>query len=225
MCNSDQGVAGNRDITPLFARLFADLEISKRETSYDGPQIDTVSALIESYVVGLNRGIKEARLPDHKILTLAKWISWIEIKPTLKPRVMARAELIKAAGGEEFTDEVQDYLERKLRFLRSVDGTGERFRVSFDPVAEHLAASCVLASAAEGKLRDLEDMLKYVSTLVDGELMKKSGFLVALWEAWNPLKDSVRLRNDRLNKERDRIADIVRQLGSANGPPKESAAG
>ncbi|WP_158600202.1 HEAT repeat domain-containing protein [Fibrisoma montanum] len=186
-------VMGDRNITVLLAKLFADQMIVVKESSDETDLPKTVPDLMQRYVKELNRGISEARIEDSEVLRCARIVAWECLKQTFLPSSAARTRVLEALNGENGNKKLH-YLEERLRLIRSIGEEGDWVRISLDPLAEYLAALHVLR-ANGANLDNWRKFLQYLDSK-SIELKKISGFLLALSDCCQSYKDSLGVPNE-----------------------------
>lgn len=219
-------ITGGRDITPLFARLFLDLTIFKKVggAGTDG-DLTNICELVESYVVGLNERIREDRLSDRTVLQTAKLLSWAEMSPEYMPRTMTRKEIDHVLGSD-FNDLISHYFSEKLVFLRRIDRSGDRVKVVFDPIAEHLAALYSVEQYLDGHKEELLKVVRFFERLDQKGFEKRAGMLSALSNVWTDKNIELDESEAKVRKALDKVFDFVRSLerqDSTQSQPEEQA--
>ena len=131
-------MVGQRKITVLLAKLFAEQMIAAKEGTGDGYLPDNVPDLMLSYLNELNRGAGANDLDNRAVQADAKVIAWECLKLSFRPAPARRDEVLAAVGDNA---EVHlKYLERRLRLLQTVPPAEDQIRFALDPLAESLAA-------------------------------------------------------------------------------------
>jgi len=91
-------IAGDRNITVLLAKLYADQIIAKKEGTTDGNLPDNIADLMLHYLNQLNRSVTENKLSDCTVHKDAKIIAWECLKPTYRPAAANHQNAIDALG-------------------------------------------------------------------------------------------------------------------------------
>ncbi|MDX2212225.1 MAG: HEAT repeat domain-containing protein [Oculatellaceae cyanobacterium bins.114] len=141
-----QIVTDERDITVLFAKLYADQMIAVAEGLVIEDLPDNIPDLMLSYVNEVNRE-KDNKLDDNIVQRDLKVIAWECLKQTFKPETAEREDVIEclaALEGEgspakESAKKRLKYLEDRLALIRTVSPTKIKIRFVLDPLAEYLA--------------------------------------------------------------------------------------
>jgi hypothetical protein len=132
-------IAGERNITILLAKLYADQIIAKKEGTTDGNLPDNIAELMLHYLNQLNRSVTENKLSNSTVHKEAKIIAWECLKQTYRPAAANRQKAIDALG-EENAESRLKYLEDKLRIIQTKGVAHDQIYFALDPVAEYLAA-------------------------------------------------------------------------------------
>ncbi|OUC12711.1 MAG: hypothetical protein B0A82_20995 [Alkalinema sp. CACIAM 70d] len=149
-CRRLSGMVGQRNITVLLARLYADQMIEQQEGA-GGTLPASIPELMLSYLNQLNSTIEpNHQRSDLQVQADAKKIAWECLKQTYKPTSTKYDTAIAALQNTlETTLEKPDsqdspkerlrYLETRLRLLQ-IQKPGNKLRLILDPLAEYLAA-------------------------------------------------------------------------------------
>jgi HEAT repeat protein len=140
-CKQLSRMAGERDITVLLAKLYADQMVAAKESPDAEELPKTIPDLMLRYLSELNRNVggEENRVVHRD----CKAIAWECLKPTYRPRPAERTavtEAMKGDGDDKQSIEARlDYLVNRLRVIQ-VTGTAEdHIGFVLDPLAEYLA--------------------------------------------------------------------------------------
>ena len=141
-----QIVTDERDVTVLFAKLYAAQMIAIAEGLVAGDLPNTVPDLMLSYINEVNRE-KDGKLDDDLVQRDLKAIAWECLKHTFKPETAEREQVINclaALEGEgdaakESAKKRLKYLEERLALIRIVPPAKAKIRFALDPLAEYLA--------------------------------------------------------------------------------------
>ena len=85
-CSQLSTIAGDRNITVLLAKLYADQIIAKKEGTTDGNLPNNIAELMLHYLNQLNRSVTEKKFSDFTVHKDAKIIAWECLKPTYRPQ-------------------------------------------------------------------------------------------------------------------------------------------
>ncbi|WP_421657875.1 SUMF1/EgtB/PvdO family nonheme iron enzyme [Leptothermofonsia sp. ETS-13] len=142
ICRRLSRMVGQRNITILLARLYADQTIQQQEGA-SGTLPDSVPDLMLSYLNQLNRTIEpDTRLDDRQVQRDAQAIAWQCLQRTYRPIDAERKTAIAALATQSTAVEAEkrlQYLEQRLRLLQTRE-PGNKLRMILDPLAEYLAA-------------------------------------------------------------------------------------
>jgi len=150
-CRNLSRIVGQRSITVLLARLYADQMIEQQEGE-GGTLPSSIPELMLSYLNQVNRTI-QPKQDDLQVQRDAQLIAWECLKATYRPSVAKKVDVIKVLKPAEATEpgatkEAEDrlsYLEKRLRLLQTVE-PGDKIRMMLDPLTEYLAAACLVDS-------------------------------------------------------------------------------
>lgn len=132
-------IVGDRDITALIAKLYAEQMIAEKEGATDSDAPRNIPELMLSYLNDLCRDAGPDD-PDIRVVhRVAKCIAWECLKKTLKPMSAQREDILSALGGEEAGEPLLTYLEERLKVIQTVGAGRDRIRFALDPLAEYLA--------------------------------------------------------------------------------------
>jgi HEAT repeat protein len=144
-CSQLSKMVGQRNITVLLAKLYAEQMIASKAGVHNGLLPDNIPDLMLSYLNELNRDHGEDE-PDNPTLHQdAKVVAWECLKYSFRPapakREVILAELMeKAAIDEESAKARLKHLEKRLRILQTVGPAQDQICFALDPLAECLAA-------------------------------------------------------------------------------------
>jgi HEAT repeat protein len=132
-------MVGDRDITVLLAKMYADLLIGSRLAQSADDLPDNIPDLMLGYLNEINRSVTaKLRLDDRTVHQDVKILAWECLKETYRPSCTGRAMAIKALGGDDAEIRIK-YLDERLRVIRTLGPARERLRFALDPLAEYLA--------------------------------------------------------------------------------------
>lgn len=140
-CRRLSQIVGQRKITVLLARLYAD-QMIEQQAGVGGILPSSVPELMLSYLNQLNRSIEDTnRRGDLDVQQDAQRIAWECLKQTYRPTTAAKQDVCKAlsSNGADNIPTRLDYLENRLLLLQTLE-PGDKLRIVLDPLAEYLAA-------------------------------------------------------------------------------------
>jgi HEAT repeat protein len=179
-CKQLSRIVGDRNITVLLAKLYADQLIAKKEGTTDGDLPDDISELMLHYLNQLNHSVTENKFSDSTVHKDAKIIAWECLKQTYRPAAANHQNAIIALG-EETAEARIKYLEFKLRIIQTKGVARDQIHFALDPVAEYLAALHLIDinGTDESKWQDLLQVADSQNSL---EGIK--GFLLAVKDCY-----------------------------------------
>ncbi|MBW4442729.1 MAG: HEAT repeat domain-containing protein [Plectolyngbya sp. WJT66-NPBG17] len=143
-CSQLSRMVGQRNITVLLAKLYAEQMIAKKEGS-EGILPDNIPDLMLSYLNELNRDTAEDE-PDNLIVHEdAKIIAWECLKHYYRPAPAKREAILSALQAQTEADEETvkarlKHLEKRLRIVQAIGPAQDQICFALDPLAECLAA-------------------------------------------------------------------------------------
>jgi HEAT repeat protein len=135
-CKRLSMMVGERDITVLLAKLYAEQMVAAKEKVKQRLP-ENVPDLMLEYINEVNR--RERRLDDRTVQAVATKIAWECVRQTYRP-MPARIDAVLAALGGDTAREQIDNLEHKLQMVETIGAGRDRIRFALDPLAEYLAA-------------------------------------------------------------------------------------
>ncbi len=173
-------IAGDRNITVLLAKLYADQLIAKKEGTTDGNLPDNIAELMLHYLNQLNRSVTENKFSDSIVHKDAKIIAWECLKPTYRPAAANHQNAIDALGADNPESRIK-YLEDKLRIIQTKGVAHDQIHFALDPVAEYLAALHLLDINGKDESK-WQDFLKVADSQNSPEGIK--GFMLAVKDCY-----------------------------------------
>ncbi len=143
-CGRLTEMVGDRNLTVLLARMFADQMIATKEDPIFEGLPKNIPDLILIYLNWINRHESDKNPGNRTVQRIAKAISWVSLEPTFRPTDANLAAIHTALADEPNLDQKLDYLSRDLGIFQIVGPSEDKVRVSLDPVAEYLAGLCLL---------------------------------------------------------------------------------
>jgi HEAT repeat protein len=158
-CRRLAALVGNRRITPLLARMYAEQLANAHASSQMLP--DNIPALVLGYVSTLNRDRKEED-PEHATIHCAAEIAaWECCKATYSAGYATKKQVARALTlCEDVKVEPLEYLEKRLQLVRTIPPADIYIEFPLDPLAEYLAGLWLLRS-----LKNNQDWLQFLNGL------------------------------------------------------------
>ena len=134
-------MVGERDITVLLAKLYADQMVAAKESPAGDELPKTIPDLMLRYLNELNRntGGEDNRTVQRD----CKAIAWECLKASYRPGPAERTAVIEALRNDEEDEHAVearlDYLINRLRAIQVTGAAEDRIRFVLDPLAEYLA--------------------------------------------------------------------------------------
>ena len=189
-CRKLSLMVGERDITVLLAKLYADQLVAAKEGLEAEDLPDNIPDLMLCYLNRLNDSVKEENKPDNLTVHAdAKAIAWECLKREYKPQSANYEDVLKAiASPNENDGDKKDkakvrlkYLEKRLRLIRTKE-PGYKVLFDLDPLAEYLASLYLVDCYGEDQEKWSEFLAEADSKLGAPEGIK--GFLLAVRDCY-----------------------------------------
>jgi HEAT repeat protein len=144
-CSQLSKMVGQRNITVLLAKLYAEQMIAKKEDVAEENLPDNIPDLMLSYLNELNRDAAADEPDNLTVHEDAKIIAWECLKQYYHPAPAKRdtilAELEAATGAKSETVKARlKHLEKRLRVIQAIGPAQDLICFALDPLAECLAA-------------------------------------------------------------------------------------
>jgi hypothetical protein len=190
-CDRLSLMVGQRNITVLLAKLYAEQLIANVETrnfvSLQNTMPQDIPSLMLGYLNELNRDVTGDKFDDRTIHQQVKAIAWECIQQNYQPGSAKRKDVIAilAALGANDPEASLEYLENRLHLIQTIGSGKDQIRFCLDPLAEYLAGLHIVDSYNnnDGKWRSL--FLKKADDLVKtGAQDTIKGFLLAVRDCY-----------------------------------------
>jgi HEAT repeat protein len=144
-CSQLSKMVGQRNITVLLAKLYAEQMIVSKEGVNDGQLPENIPDLMLSYLNELNRDRNPHEPENRTVHQVAKIVAWECLKQAYRPAPTKRGTLLVALQQQLEVEEASaiawlDHLEKRLRILYTVGPAQDQVCFALDPLAECLAA-------------------------------------------------------------------------------------
>ena len=182
-CSGLSQMVGERNITALLAKLYADQLIAAKVEGVQQVSLvtsDNIPELMLWYLNELNRGgeDKDNKLSDPTVQQDAKVIAWECVKHNFQPTTAQRNAVLASLQGEDAENRLT-YLEKRLRLIQTIGAAQDKVRFALDPLAEYLAAMRFLELFLDNPRSIWKDFKDQVIRM-EKEIESIKGFLVAL---------------------------------------------
>jgi formylglycine-generating enzyme required for sulfatase activity/HEAT repeat protein len=212
-CDRLRRMVGQRNITVLLARLYAEDMIRQQQGSGDLPPA-SVPDLMLSYLNQLNRSIEpEHQQPNLQVQQTAQLVAWNCLRQTYWPSTAERSVVLEVLQMVQETAprESLAYLEHRLRLLQTLP-PGDKIRILLDPLAEYLAAIYLvnLSRSQEQPAQFWQEFLDSIDPTLqrnDDPPEKIRGFLLAVRDCCLAKQTEARIP-DGLTDALARLADL-----------------
>ena len=175
-CGKLSKMVGDREVTVLLAKLYAEQMILVREGK-SGELPNTIPDLMIHYLNEINRGVSEGKLEDSIVHRDASTIAWECLRENYRPTPARITDISAALGGNDTTSRLK-YLEDRLRLIQTIQPVKDRIRFLLDPLSEYLAGLHLIEinTNNEKKWREFLDR----GTRIPGAPESIKGFLLAV---------------------------------------------
>lgn len=168
LCDKLLLLINDNEVTPLFVKLFADLQIQAQHSARKGASLSNIPKnvpeeeyspqnipdLVLYYINCLNREFDskkktdENKINNETVQDIAKIIAWQCLKNTLTPSLSKKNEIIEHLEKELEKRKWKlpdvelpiSHLEKNLNLIRQIGVSREDIRFMIDPLAEYLAS-------------------------------------------------------------------------------------
>lgn len=235
-CGRLSNMVGDRDITVLFAKMFAD-QAAAAVTGISDPELpDNLPDLMLSYLNRVNDSVQGEKLTNLQVHRDMKRIAFDCVKHSFRPEAENVESILNTMGGDDAELRLI-YLQKRLRVVQSIE-PGDRIRCVPDPLAEYLCGIQILEANSDNL-----DSWNELFRLVDeqpGTPESIRGFLLALRDCCiaklkeSPLRNflddelATRIGQDLKalvrTKVEQRITSAIDQLSATEPEEREFAA-
>lgn len=177
-CRKLSLIVGDREITVLLAKLYAEQMIALKEEPHTIDLPDSIPDLMLCYLNDINRKLADSHFSDLIVHQTSKIVAWECLQQTLRPASAARDDVIKALGGEEKALSILRHLEQSLKIIQIYGSGRDQYKFSLDPLAEYLAALHLIDKY--GQQSELWRKFILRVDALNGDLAGIKGFLLAL---------------------------------------------
>jgi hypothetical protein len=149
-CQRLKMLAGERAVTLLLVRLFADQLVEAKLDPKQRQLPENIPDLMLAYISRLNRTLPEGeRRSIQDVYQDAKIVAWECVKGTLQPSDADYKVVLRALGKD--AEAHLTYLGERLRLVEIRGVSEDRVRFQLDPLAEYLAALSLVERLGTGK--------------------------------------------------------------------------
>jgi len=128
-------IVGTRDVTVLFAKLYADSMIAAKESGWTENLPSSLPDLMQRYLLELKRPVRDDNTTFDEVFNGVQRIAWMSMRKTLRAMPLSWDEARDAV-----TDDVLASLETRLGVIQRVGIAQDEIRFVLDPFAEYMAA-------------------------------------------------------------------------------------
>ena len=211
-CRQLTRLVGEREITVLLARLYAEQLLAKLKGDAASDLPENIPELMLSYLNRLNRGVDASKRRDERSVHRdAQIVAWSCLQQTFQPAPAPRAVVEEELSGTDARQRLE-YLETDLRLLQQVEP--DKIRFLLDPLAEYLAALQVVEERGESD----EAWQKFFTSIATKPvaLEQMRGFLLAV-------RGSCQAKQEQRVRIPDFVADKLGEKAGLNPADLERA--
>lgn len=182
-CSQLSRMVGQRNITVLLAKLYAEQMIAKKEDVAEDKLPDNIPDLMLSYLNELNRDADENEPDNLTVHESAKIIAWECLKqyyhpaPAKRETILAEMESAMGINSESVKARLK-HLEKRLRIVHAIGPAQDQICFALDPLAECLAALHLVE--LYGDQKSLWDDWLALAASMPGAPESIQGFLLAM---------------------------------------------
>jgi HEAT repeat protein len=177
-CRNLSRLIGERDITALIAKMYAELMIASKEQPSDSDMPANLPDLMMGYVCNINESVQADRQATRAVLRVAKAAAWECLRKTCRPAAAKRDAVLMSLKKETDAKALLEYVEKRLQLIQTAGADKDAIRFSLDPLAEYLASMYVIEHYNDSLTRWQELFTLIKAQPGAPELIK--GFLLAL---------------------------------------------
>jgi hypothetical protein len=176
-CRRLSMIVGDREITPLLAKNYADQIIAVKEGAAGDDIPRNIPDLMLNYINILYHDPTVA--PDiDELLHAAQATAWVCLSDSFRPQPARRTAVLDALGGEEQGLPLLTYMEEPLRIIQRAGPAQDRIKFALDPLAEYMAG-LYLVNTYRSNVSAWRKLLLQADK-VEGAPKNIKGFLLAL---------------------------------------------
>ena len=148
-------IVGERDTTPLLARLYADSIAAGMLSGEEERLPEDIPSLMLFYLNDLNRKVEGVgnRLENPLVHKCAQIVAWECLKETFRPMPVSVERACAALAQVGMGREHLRYLDERLHIVRVDEPGEEAVRFTLDPLAEYLAAMHLVRSCGQDETK------------------------------------------------------------------------
>jgi len=179
-CRQLSLISGEREITVLLAKLFAEQMIATKGGFSDDDLPTNIPDLMLNYLNTINRETSTTGLDDESVHLAAELVAWQCLKDAFYPMPTKRADAVAVFEKEGIGTSAIKYMDEKLKIIQIIGAARDRIRFILDPLAEYLAGLYVIKQCGNRE----EDWTRFLEQFEEHESYptKSKGFLLALYD-------------------------------------------
>lgn len=208
-CSQLSKMVGQRHITVLLAKLYAEQMIAKKDSSVEDNLPDNIPDLMLSYLNELNRDADENEPNNLIVHEDTKVIAWECLKQYYRPTPTKRETILAELQAQTGTTEEEAkarlrHLEKRLRIVQAIGPAEDQICFALDPLAECLAALYIVERYGNNK-KQWEDWLALADAM-PGAPESIQGFLLAV-------RDCCMTRDNEIDVPDTVMEELGRRVG------------
>lgn len=143
-CSKLSQLVGERDVTFLLLKLFAEQMISNREGFYHEDLPKNIPDLMLQYLNLINRASGETKVEDRTVQRVAKIVAWNCLEDAFQSRSAKYDKVVGSLSEIKNCDSILSYLENQLQIIHISGVERDQVKFDLDPLAEYLAGLYVI---------------------------------------------------------------------------------
>ncbi|AFY52769.1 HEAT repeat-containing protein [Rivularia sp. PCC 7116] len=174
-------MVGKRNITALFAKLYAEQMIAKAGVEEIDSFVNNlplnIPDLMLGYINELNRETADSELDNPTVQKDAKIIAWECLKNNFRPSATKLDDVVAVLDNPDTVNARLQHLEKRLRIIQINEPGRNKVRLALDPLAEYLAGLYLVDNYGQDK----DKWVKFLDTAKSvADLGAIQGFLLAV---------------------------------------------
>jgi len=150
-CRRLSQIVGEREITVLIARMYAEQIIAAKEQATERDLPRNLPDLMLGSVKNVNDQVQDGKQETRQVISVAKLIAWECLKQTCRPTAAKRDDVLRALKDETNAEALLQYLETRLQLIQTTGAGADQIRFTLDPLAEYLAGFYLIERCGENE--------------------------------------------------------------------------
>ena len=214
-CSNLSEMIGERDVTALIARMYAEQMIITKENPLRSDMPRNLPDLMLGSVKSINEQVKSDRKETRAVQDVAKIVAWECLRKTFRPEPAKLDSVLESLSEVADGTHLLEYLKNRLQLIQTTGVSDDLIRFSLDPLAEYLAALYQVEKCS-GNERDWRyNIFDPVLSLIDGkEQLEASEAVKGIRGFLRALHDCCENKEKEYNVPNSVIENISKLLSS-----------